>query len=174
MLMQPGIRTLPGLLAALRKARTRSAYERVLRSAEVPAEELAGQATWNNRHYTRNCLLRTADMELMLICFEPGQGTSIHDYGAEEGWVRPIRGELAEERYRLDEDGMLVCTEERRLTVDDVSHLAKGASLHRFTNPLPMRSMSLNIYARPLRSWKVYDSRSGNGRLRPVPPVSKR
>ncbi len=164
--MQPGARTLPGLIASLRRARSRAAFERLLRAADLSSEELASLATWNSRHYTRNCLLRTEAFELMLICFEPGQSTSIHDYGREEGWVRPVQGELIEERYRVNPDGALVCTDERRLTVDEVSHLPKDASIHRFTNPLPMRVLSLNLYARPLRSWTVYDQRSGHGRPR--------
>lgn len=174
MLMQPGARTLPGLIALLRRVRSRAAYERVLRSADLASVELASLATWNSRHYTRNCLLRTETFELMLICFEPGQSTSIHDYGSEEGWVRPVQGELIEERFRVSAEEALVCTEERRITEDEVSHLPKGASIHRFTNPLPMRVMSLNLYARPLRSWNVYDKRNGHGRQRTLTPAGRR
>ncbi|MBK9273979.1 MAG: cysteine dioxygenase family protein [Flavobacteriales bacterium] len=174
MLMQPGARTLHGLIALLRRARSRAAYERVLRAADLSSEELAAAATWNGRHYTRNCLLRTESFELMLICFEPGQSTSIHDYGGEEGWVKPVQGELIEERFKVNPDDTLVCTEERRITGDEVSHLPKGASIHRFTNPLPMRVMSLNLYARPLRSWNVYDKRKGHGRQRILNPAGRR
>ncbi|MBL8011913.1 MAG: cysteine dioxygenase family protein [Flavobacteriales bacterium] len=172
--MQPGARTLPGLIASLRRARSRPAFERLLRAADLSSEELASVATWNSRHYTRNCLLRTEALELMLICFEPGQGTSIHDYGSEEGWVRPVQGELIEERYQVNSDGLLICTDERRITEDEVSHLSKGASIHRFTNPLPMRVMTLNLYARPLRSWYVYDKRSGHGRQRTLTDAGRR
>lgn len=172
--MQPGSRTLAGLIGALRRARSRAAYERVLRAADLSAEELASVATWNTRHYTRNCLLRTETLELMLICFEPGQSTSIHDYGSEEGWVRPVQGELIEERFSVDPDDSLVCLVEHRITEDEVSHLPKGASIHRFTNPLPMRVMSLNLYARPLRSWKVYDKRNGPGRQQTLTRAGRR
>ena len=172
--MQPGARTLVGLLASLRRARSRTAFERLLRAADLSSEELASVATWNGRHYTRNCLVRTEAFELMLICFEPGQSTSIHDYGSEEGWVRPVLGELVEERYRVSPDGALVCTDERRIGGDDVSHLSKEASIHRFTNPLPMRVMSLNLYARPLRTWNVYDQRSGHGRPRTLTAAGRR
>lgn len=157
------------LIAALRRVRTRTGYERAMRLARLDPGELLERATWNARKYTRTCLLRTDAFELMLICFEPGQRTSIHDYGEEEGWVLQVMGGLLEERYGPCAAGGLERTGELRLAVGDVSHLDRGASIHRFTNPMAERAMTLNLYARPLRSWNVYEQRNGNIRTGGTP-----
>lgn len=162
------IDSLEPLLERLRHARTPEAFGRIMAAVRIPLDELLPKTTWHGKHYTRNALARTNEFELMLICFEPGQSTSIHDYDKEQAWILPVSGVLHEERF--DGGGMheLTLIHERTLRPGELSHIEAGRSIHRFSNPGASRAMSLNLYVRPLRRWRVYDRRAG-GRSDMVP-----
>ena len=46
----------------------------------VNAESLAPYLTWDRQHYTRNLIDRTPLYELMAICWEVGQASSVHNH----------------------------------------------------------------------------------------------
>jgi cysteine dioxygenase len=155
------IRTVPELVAALRAVRSPQGYLDVLRHVDISPSQLDGHCRWNDRHYTRNCIVRTADFELLLICYEPGQRTSIHDYDSQEAWVHPVQGSILEERFTVDATGALHRTGSILLEPGSFSHLLNGRSIHRYVNTGSGRACTLNLYAKPLLKWKVYDERSG-------------
>jgi len=152
------------LISALDAVQGADGYLPVLRSMPVATQELERLATWNVRHYTRNVLVQREGYELLLICFEPGQRTSIHDYDSENAFVHPVLGEVLEERFTLDAEGRPVLGSQQVLNTGAFSHLQGGNSIHRYTNLGGTRAMSLNLYAPPLRKWRVYDERSGRAR----------
>ncbi len=156
----PTIRTLNELVQALRSGPGEEGYLNILRRVDIPCEEFANLCRWNEKHYTRTCLARTEDFELLLICYEPGQRTSIHDYDTEEAWVHPVEGSIIEERFTLNEKGELVLMQSSTLEKGSFSHLAHGHSIHRYTNASGDRVATLNLYAKPLLKWKVYEERA--------------
>lgn len=161
------ISTVAQLLNALREGRRKEGYLPILKETDIPTEELLHLCTWDPKHYTRNLLDRTDDFELFLICYEQGQRTSIHDYDSEEAWIRPIMGEVTEERFHV-EDGKLTKVDSIVLTPTTFSYLHNGTSIHRYLNSHSGRSVTLNLYAKPLRKWTVYDERTGDHRtIRP-------
>lgn len=155
------ITTIDQLVTALQKGPGRRGYLEVLERIRIPEQEFLPYCRWNDKHYTRNCIARTAEFELLLICYEPGQRTSIHDYATEEAWVHPVSGAVIEERYEAGPDGPLRKVSSAKLDPGSFSYLHNGRSIHRYVNPAGARSITLNLYARPLQNWKVYDERSG-------------
>lgn len=161
------ITTVAQLINALREGRHKEGYLPILKETDIPTEELLHLCTWDPKHYTRNLLDRTDDFELFLICYEKGQRTSIHDYDSEEAWIRPIMGEVTEERYIVEEGGKLTKVHSTILTPATFSYLHNGTSIHRYVNSHSDRSVTLNLYAKPLRKWTVYDERTGDPRTMP-------
>jgi len=159
------IRTIDDLIKALKKGPGRGGYLSILERAAVPSEHYLRFCTWNAKHYTRNCIARTDEFELLLICYEPGQRTSIHDYNTEEAWVHPIMGSVVEERFEPPGNGGLRKISSAKLVNDSFSYLHNGRSIHRYINNTEERAATLNLYARPLIKWKVYDERSGEPRI---------
>jgi cysteine dioxygenase len=159
------IHTIDALIKALKKGPGGGGYLSILERAQVPSEHFLRLCTWNTKHYTRNCIARTADFELLLICYEPGQSTSIHDYNTEEAWVHPILGSVVEERFEPPDHGGLRKISSAKLVTDSFSYLHNGRSIHRYINNTEERAATLNLYARPLIKWKVYDERSGEPRF---------
>jgi hypothetical protein len=45
-----------------------------------------------------------------------------------------------------------------------------GKAIHRFTNRGPERAVTLNLYAKPLSRWRVYDERTGDVSVTPAGP----
>ncbi len=156
------------LIRALDACQERSGYLDIMRTAVVPLVELEPFSSWNDKHYTRNVIVHREAYELLLICFEKGQRTSIHDYNTESAFVKPVVGAVREERYEVDGQGGLMLIGTSMLDSGQISHLHNGHSIHRYTNVFPGRSMTMNLYARPLRKWKVYDERSGGSHLGPA------
>ncbi len=152
------ISTLNDLVDTLRTSH-RKDFSGVLQRMHLPLSELAGYCTWNDRRYTRNCIARTTEFELLLICYGPGQRTSIHDYATEEAWIKPVMGSVIEERFRLVENGGIELFRSAILEPGSVTHLSEGNSIHRYSNAGADRSATLNLYARPLLKWKVYEER---------------
>jgi cysteine dioxygenase len=153
--------SLDKLIKALDAGPGRDGYAGIMRSIEVPLEELTAFASWNPKHYTRNIIVQREAYELLLICFEADQRSSIHDYDSEDAFIHPVQGSIREDRFELASDGLLDQVSSTVLGPRDHSHLKASSSIHRYVNVGVGRAMSLNLYARPLRRWKVYDERSG-------------
>lgn len=159
------IRTVDDLIRNLKKGPGASGYLSILQRISIPSEQLLKLCTWNDKHYTRNCIARTAEFELLVICYESGQSTSIHDYNTEEAWIHPILGSVVEERFEPTPQAGLRKVSSAKLVADSFSYMHNGRSIHRFTNNTGERAATLNLYARPLNKWKVYDERSGEPRF---------
>lgn len=141
----------------------------VLARYTFPSHDLLPYLRWNQRHYTRTCVLRNDRFELLVVCFEAGQRTSIHDYDSEVAWIHPLMGEVVEEHF-CKEDGALVMESTTRLVTGRIGTLTREDSIHRFTAPGPGRSITLNLYAPAMSQWRVYDEGTGAVRTQEAGP----
>src|SRR5215470_1105751 len=95
------------LVAKLRKLPA-SAFETteevnaVLRDTPVDEASLAPYLTWNGQHYTRNLIDKTPLYELIAICWEVGQASSVHNHRDQNCWMAAPIGRLRVENFHLD------------------------------------------------------------------------
>ena len=165
------IRTIGELLKELLRHREAEAFGEILKRYDVPTHDLEPYFRWNTRHYTRTCIHRNDDFELLVICYEPGQHTSIHDYDSQLAWIHPVLGEVVEEQYELvNGDGLRLKNEVHRYP-GEVDRISDGTAIRRFANPGSGRAVTLNLYAKPMSKWRVYDERTGASRFAPVGPT---
>ena len=155
------------LVDVLRKAPKREGYLGIMKSLAIPDEDLQRFCSWNKSHYTRNCLLRTADVELLLICWERGQQSPIHDFDAREVWVRPVYGRLKEERFVL-RNGKPYQVSSLILDETGFSYMTEPVGLHRYSNGYESRAVSLNLYSEPVDRWNEYDEKDEIWRVRQI------
>lgn len=165
------ITTIRDLVQQLLRQRDPSTYADILSRYAVPGRDLEPYIRWNSRHYTRNCIVRNEEFELLVICYEPGQRTSIHDYDSQTAWVHVVQGEVLEERFGIAEDGTLELMRESGLRPGMVQVLSRGSSIHRFTNQGPGRAITINLYAKPMSKWRVYDEGAGLPGVMPAGPA---
>jgi len=164
------ITSIRDLVQQLLDERDITKYAGILERYAVPGSDLEPYIRWNSRHYTRNCIVRNEDLELLVICYEPGQRTSIHDYDSQTAWIHVVQGEVLEERFRLTATGEVKLQREVDLRTGMVEMMASGNSIHRFTNQGPGRAVTINLYAKPLSKWRVYDEGTGLPGLVPSSP----
>ncbi len=74
---------------------------RFLQQTPVEADTLAPYLTWDRQHYTRNLIDRTPLYELMAICWEVGQASSVHNHRDQNCWMAVPVGRLQVENFHL-------------------------------------------------------------------------
>lgn len=166
--LQP-IKTIRELVGELLRHRDPSTYGEILSCYSVPTKDIEPYFRWNKKHYTRTCIQRNSDFELLVICYEPGQGTSIHDYDSQTAWIHSIMGEVIEERFDKTDTGLKLVSKLRLRPGTDDS-LTNGTSIHRFINHGPERAVTLNLYAKPMSKWRIYDPGTGEATIAPAGP----
>ena len=105
--MNTHINSLNQLIERLRTA-SKDEYKSIGVTLDLPLKELEPFMFWSDKRYTRNCIVREGDFELILLCWEPGQGTSIHCHGGEECWVYMIDGMIEESNYIFEDDNLIL------------------------------------------------------------------
>lgn len=141
-------------------------YTDIIRSLSLEIQAFEPYCSWSSHSYTRNCLVENEMFELILICWEKGQITPIHDHGGEECWVKVIQGELKETIYKLDKAGELNQVKSSIAKTGDISYMIDFMGCHRLENSSNDRSMSLHLYARPIRNCQSFDESTGESTSR--------
>jgi cysteine dioxygenase len=135
----------------------------------VLPDTLAPYLTWDRQHYTRNLIDKTPLYELIAICWEVGQASSVHNHRDQNCWMAVPIGRLLVENYRVVfqqiEEGR--CELETAGTVEmNPMHPCAVDPLepvHRVLNPreFNQRAVSLHVYSRPFDSCVVYSPEQG-------------
>jgi hypothetical protein len=92
--------------AGLRKLPA-SAFDRTdevtdfLRSAPIFPDTLAPYLMWDDQHYTRNLIDKTRLYELIAICWEVGQISSVHNHRDQNCWMAVPIGRLLVQNYHM-------------------------------------------------------------------------
>ena len=142
---------------------------RFLENTPVASESLAPYLTWDRQHYTRNLIDKTPLYELVAICWDVGQSSSVHNHRDQNCWMAVPIGKLLVENYRVIrqnlDDGK--CQLEPTDTVEmNPSHPCAVDPLepvHRVVNSrdFNQRAVSLHVYSRPFDTCVVYSAEHG-------------
>ena len=152
--------SLDELISALSEGE-RTNYDRIFRSTNLPISFYESYCSWSEDSYTRNCIIDSEKFELILICWGESQMTPIHDHGGEECWVKVIEGELREKIYQKNDTGALTIVKSAISKTNDITYMIDFMGFHSLENLSNKRSMSLHLYAKPIRSCNLYDVDSG-------------
>jgi cysteine dioxygenase len=137
---------------------------RFLRDMPVDAESLTPYLTWDRQHYTRNLIDRTRLYELMAICWEVGQVSSVHNHRDQNCWMAVPVGRLRVENFHLVHQDIKAgtCSLEPLNTIEmNAAHpcaVDPADPVHRVVNPreFNQRAVSLHVYSRPFDTCVVY------------------
>ena len=154
---QKSLETISELIQVLDEEE-RTNYTTILKTMQLPISEFEKHATWSDTCYTRNCIVENENFELILICWQEGQVTAIHDHGGEECWVYIIDGEFREKVYKENENGKLEVIKTSDSKSGDITYMIDFMGFHNLENRSNKKSMSLHLYAKPIKNCNVYDS----------------
>lgn len=140
-----------------------------LQTTPVLPDSLAPYLTWDNQHYTRNLIDKTPSYELLAICWEVGQASSVHNHRDQNCWMAVPVGRLKVGNYRVLQQDLErgKCRLETADTVEmNVNHpcaVDPKEPVHRVFNPreFNQRAVSLHIYSQPFDSCIVYSPEQG-------------
>lgn len=112
--------------------------------------------SWSSEKYTRNCMYRDAQFELLLLCWEEGQETSIHNHDGKDCWVYLLEGKMEEVFYTLDINNTLKETHLQSMTPHQSSFMNDNIGFHKLRNVFKGKSISLHLYAKPIEQCQFY------------------
>ncbi|KAF0704761.1 Aste57867_7262 [Aphanomyces stellatus] len=109
-----------------------------------------------SRNYTRNLI--STDNEsyaLMLLCWNKGKYSPIHDHPSDGCWVRHVQGTLNEVRYW--NDGEKLVETSNVLITGGVSYMDDSLGLHKIGNPSSdVDAITLHLYAPPYDKCRLW------------------
>lgn len=127
----------------------------LLASLDVTIEDVSQFTTFDDAGYKRN-LVRSSDWyDLLVMCWRPGQCSSIHDHGGSSCGFKILAGEGAESVFERVNPNIQECDLVKK--VGDRSYplnhlcLARDADIHRIENRSASTDLvTLHIYTPPL------------------------
>lgn len=139
------------------------------REMPVDPESLAPYLTWDRQHYTRNLIDKTPLYELMAICWEIGQISSVHNHRDQNCWMAVPTGRLLVENFHVAHQDIaggtckLTATETVEMNAAQPCAVDPQEPVHRVINPREFnrRAVSLHIYSRPFDTCVVYSAEQG-------------
>ncbi len=132
-------------------------YTEILLSFNFQDIDFSEIENWKPHSYTRNCFYKDENFELILICWDKGQKTAIHNHNGEECWVYLLEGELEEDFYELDDSGQLEYKSSQILRPNEITKSEGHDGFHRLRNSSKSRALSLHVYAKPIAQSLTYD-----------------
>jgi len=117
---------------------------------------------YEQSRYTRNLVGYDDKFTLLLLCWDKGRGSPIHDHAGSSCWVKMLEGELTETRYQLDDEGNVGVKSRTVITPDDVVYIDDTLGLHKMENENPDNiAISLHVYSPPYSNCYSFDLKTG-------------
>ena len=132
-------------------------YPKIIKNIRIPEEAFLSFSTWNESKYTRNCLGRTENFELVLLCWNKGDLTPIHDHSGQKCWVYQVGGIVSEVRFEKDAADNLQETSKLSLSPGKLTYMEDRMGYHMLKNETDGRAMTLHLYVEPIDSFGVYN-----------------
>lgn len=136
----------------------------LVRETEVDFESLAPYVHYLDNGYTRNLIYKDERVEVLALCWRPGNASSIHNHRDQQCWMLVPKGKLLNQNYlvhdrdpakgtcRLEESSSLLITAEAPMAVDPEEPVHQVRNLREFGSD----AVSLHIYSNPFDTCEVY------------------
>jgi len=125
---------------------------------------------FNDIHYTRNLVAKSAKFEVIVLCWKQGQASRIHTHSGSQCWMTILDGAVEEEIYTLAHPGAKVsdlpfpgpCPELVQKShhvhrVGQVTYIHDGLGLHRVKAPENLDGITLHVYSPPITESRILD-----------------
>lgn len=138
-------------------------------SNPIDPDSIGRYTFFKDNGYTRNLVHRADHFELMTICWDVGQSSTIHNHRDQSCWMAVPRGQLRVQNFRVLEIDreMMTCRLERsdsfEITSDVPAEVDEHEPVHQVINPVESgrRAVSVHLYSRPFDTCEVYNLEKG-------------
>lgn len=142
-----------------------SYYDQLIQSLDIPLDTIYSYCTWNERFYTRNLVHSTDLYELLILCWQKGQASPIHDHQSQDCWIYVVEGTIEETLYQptLHRDQRFILRETDRITYHqgDKSRLMNSTRAWHSIKPLSQQAITLHLYSLPIKKCHLYNLQTG-------------
>ena len=128
-----------------------------LSNVAITENDLEPYLGFKEGNYWRHRVCRNKSVEMLIICWRPGQRTPIHDHNGSHGVVRIQRGLLWETMFSYDDESGLRYKSARECLSGEVTG-AGVPDIHQLGNPdvSGQDLVTIHVYAPPLGVLKTY------------------
>jgi len=143
--------------AAERTDETIIRISNILQSLRFNPREAESYAHWDKGHYTRNLVSYDEKFTILILCWEKGQMSPIHDHAEASCWVKLLKGVMRETKFVVGDDGSLEVSEVTNMEKEDVAYIDDRYGVHEMGNPVDDSvTMSIHIYSPPIKNCHVF------------------
>jgi cysteine dioxygenase len=138
------------------------------------SDELVGdRIAFGGDAYTRNLVCRTPFFELLVLCWRPGQESTIHDHAGALNAIRVFSGELTSRTFSRTSGapsgpGPVVQDDEERVPQDAHMIGLDRNGIHQLANTSGEDLVTVHVYAPALMELNVYSTTSPSVERRPL------
>ena len=134
-----------------------------LANVEITQVDLEPYLGFKEGNYWRHRVCRNEAVEMLIICWRPGQKTPIHDHNGSHGVVRVQQGLMWETMFTYENDRGLRYRSGRECPTGEVTG-AGVPDIHQLGNPdvSGQDLITIHVYAPPLGVLKTYKVGSAN------------
>ena len=134
-----------------------------LANVKITQVDLEPYLGFKEGNYWRHRVCRNEAIEMLIICWRPGQKTPIHDHNGSHGVVRVQQGLMWETMFTYDNDRGLQYRSGRECPTGEVTG-AGVPDIHQLGNPdvSGQDLITVHVYAPPLGVLKTYKVGSAN------------
>lgn len=143
-------------LTALSRTPSLEELKSWLQEVEVEDAELRPFVGFKAGTYARHRVFRSEFVELLVLCWRPGQQTPIHDHNGSYGMVRVCEGVMWETLFEMGDDGLRYLRAREWRPGETTG--ADVPDIHQLGNPEVSGQdlITLHLYAPPLGSINTY------------------
>ncbi|KAF4998691.1 hypothetical protein FGRMN_3017 [Fusarium graminum] len=129
------------------------------------------------KNYTRNAIINiNQKANILLLVWNPGKGSPIHDHANAHCIMKVLAGELTETVYNMPGKGCesqpLTIKSDTTHQADQVTYISDNIGLHRVHNPHPTQvAVSLHLYTPPNAAdvgYNIFDEATGRASFVPT------
>ena len=129
----------------------------ILARLVIQTEEIKTHIKFSRRRYARNLVHKSDEFEIMIMCWNSGQRSSIHDHAGSLGGLKVLQGELTESLFAKAPNGMI-----KSLSSSDYGagaiRVEETSLIHQISNLQgdSGQAISVHVYLPPLVRMNVY------------------
>ena len=117
--------------------------------------------TFRSGGYTRHLLHRSPRFEVLVLCWDRGLESDLHDHAGQRCWMTALDGEIEELRFRQTGEQGVEQEGVRLLESRHPAFIRDELGLHVVRARPATQAVSLHLYARPVERCGIYCDRTG-------------
>jgi cysteine dioxygenase len=129
----------------------------LLKRLVITTEEVQPHAFFFEKRYARNLVYKDRQFEIMIMCWNAGQRSSIHDHAGSLGGIKILQGELTECLFERAANGMIKSLSSAEYAIEK-TRIEETSLIHQISNLQAGngKAVSVHIYIPPLVRMNVY------------------